>query len=136
MRNIAVLTVVALAALVVVMAHAGPAYAAQSAVAVSNSGTAVDTVVGTESTVPAQLVGRGHRGGGVAFRSGSGLVRQCFRSFRGARFRNFTRWAPSFHSGHSCSVRLLSLTLTAVTIITATGTAISGCALMTTSIDL
>jgi hypothetical protein len=84
MRNIAVLTVVALAALVVVMAHAGPTYAAQSAVAVSNSGAAVDTVVGTQSTVPAQLVGRGHfRGGGVAFRSGN------FRSFRGARFRNF-----------------------------------------------
>jgi hypothetical protein len=79
MRNIAVLTVVALAALVVVMAHAGPAYAAQSAVAVSSSGTAVDTVVGTESTVPAQLVRRGHRGGGVAFRSGG------FHSFR-ARF--------------------------------------------------
>jgi hypothetical protein len=83
MRNIAVLTVVALAALVVVMAHAGPAYAAQSAVAVNNSGTAVDTVVGTESTVPAQLVRRGHRGGGVAFRSGG------FHGFRGARFRNF-----------------------------------------------
>ena len=82
MRNIAVLTVVALAALVVVMAHAGPAYAAQATVAVSNSGTAVDTVVGTQSTVPAQLVMRGHRGGGVAFRSGS------FQSFRGARFRN------------------------------------------------
>lgn len=85
MRNIAVLTVVALAALVVVMAHAGPAYAEQSAVAVSNSGTAVDTVVGTESTVPAQLVMRGHRGGGVAFRSGN------FRSFRVARFNRFNR---------------------------------------------
>jgi hypothetical protein len=83
MRNIAVLTVVALAAVVVVMAPVGPAYAAQSAVAVSNSGAAVDTVVGTQSTVPAQLVMRGGRGGGVAFRSGS------FRSFRGARFRNF-----------------------------------------------
>jgi hypothetical protein len=85
MRNIAVWTVVALAALVVVMANAGPAYAAQSAVAVSNSGTAIDTVVGTQSTVPAQLVGRGHRGGGVAFRSGG------FRSFRAARFNRFNR---------------------------------------------
>jgi hypothetical protein len=92
MRNIAVLTMVALAALVVVMAHAGPAYAAQSAVAVNNSGTAVDTVVGTESTVPAQLVRRGHRGGGVAFRSGG------FHSFRGARFRNF-------HVGHRRFIR-------------------------------
>ncbi len=85
MRYIAVLTTVAIAALVVVMAHAGPAYAAQSTVAVSNSGTAVDTVVGTGSTVPAQLVMRGHRGGGVAFRSGS------FHSFRGARFNRFNR---------------------------------------------
>jgi hypothetical protein len=91
MRNIAVLTVVALAALVVVMAHADPAYAAQPAVAVSNSGTAVDTVVGTESAVPAQLVRRGHRGGGVAFRSGGGHAFRSggFHSFRGARFRNF-----------------------------------------------
>jgi hypothetical protein len=83
MKNIAVLTVVALAALVVVMAPAGPAYAAQAAVAVSNSGTAVDTVVGIQSTVPAQLVRRGHAGGGVGFRSGS------FHSYRGAGFRNY-----------------------------------------------
>ena len=67
MRNIAVLTVVALAALVVVMAHAGPAYTAQSSVAVSNSGTAVDTVVGTQSTVPAQLVMGAIIGGGLLF---------------------------------------------------------------------
>ncbi|MGO9568053.1 MAG: hypothetical protein ACLP5H_10965 [Desulfomonilaceae bacterium] len=85
MRNIAVLTVVALAALVVVMAHAGPAYAAQTSVAVSNSGTVVDMVVGTQSTVPAQLVMRGHGGGRVAFRSGG------FRSFRAARFNRFNR---------------------------------------------
>jgi len=90
MKNLVVLTVVALAALVVVMAHAGPAYAAQSAVAVSNSGAAVDTVVGTQSTVPAQLVMRGHRGGGVAFRSGR------FHSFRGARFRNYNVWHRRF----------------------------------------
>jgi hypothetical protein len=81
MRNIAVLTTVALAALVVVMAQAGPAYAAQSTVAVSNSGAAVDTVVGTGSTVPAQLVMRGHAGGGGrAFRAGG------VRSFRGGGF--------------------------------------------------
>jgi hypothetical protein len=92
MRYIAVLTTVAIAALVVVMAHAGPSYAAQSTVAVSNSGTAVDTVVGTGSTVPAQLVMRGHRGGGVAFRSGG------FHSFRGARYRNF-------HVGHRRFIR-------------------------------
>ena len=49
MRNIAFLTVVALAALVVVMAHAGPAYAAQSAVAVSNSGTAVTRLSGLKA---------------------------------------------------------------------------------------
>ncbi len=85
MRSIAVLAAVAFAALVVVMAHAGPAYAAQATVAVSNSGTAVDTVVGTESTVPAQLVMRGHRGGGVAFRS-SGV-----RSFRSAGFNRVNR---------------------------------------------
>ena len=95
MRNIAVLTVVALAALVVVMAPAGPAYAAQSAVAVSNSGAAVDTVVGTQSTVPAQLVMRGGRGGGgVAFRSGG------FRSFRAARFNRFNRF-NRFHVRHN-----------------------------------
>jgi len=86
MKNIAVLTVVALAALVVVMAHAGPAYAAQATVAVSNSGTAVDTVVGTGSTVPAQLVMRGHVGGGHAFRASG------FRSFHVARFNRFHRF--------------------------------------------
>ncbi len=83
MRNIAVLTTAALAALVVVLAHAGPAYVVQSTVAVSNSGTAVDTVVGTQSTVPTQLVRMGHGGGGHAFRSGG------FRTFRGVGFRNF-----------------------------------------------
>ncbi len=83
MINISVLTKVALAAWVVVLAHAGPAYAAQSAVAVSNSGTTADTVVGTQSTVPAQLVRMGHGGGGHAFLSGG------FRTFRGAGFRNF-----------------------------------------------
>jgi|GEM_PF-1853575 len=81
MKNIAVLTTVALAALI--LAHAVPAYAAQSTVAVSNSGTAVDTVVRTQSTVPAHLVRMGHGGGGHAFRSGG------FRTFRGAGFRNF-----------------------------------------------
>jgi hypothetical protein len=86
MTNIAVLTAVALAALVVVMAHAGPAYAAQSTLAVSNSGTAVDTVVGAQSTVPAQLVMRGRGGGGGAFRAGS------FRSFRVARFNRFNQF--------------------------------------------
>jgi hypothetical protein len=85
MRSIAVLAAVAFAALVVVMAHAGPAYAAQTSVAVSNSGTAVDTVVGTGSTVPAQLVMRGHVGGGRAFRASG------FRSFHAARFNRFNR---------------------------------------------
>jgi hypothetical protein len=83
MRSIAVLAAVAFAALVVVMAHAGPAYAAQTSVAVSNSGTAVDTVVGTVSAVPTQLVMRGHVGGGHAFRASG------FRTFRAARFNRF-----------------------------------------------
>src|SRR5208337_2830864 len=91
MTNIAVLTAVALAALVVVMAHAGPAYAAQSTLAVSNSGTAVDTVVGAQSTVPAQLVMRGHGGGGGAFRAGA-FRAGSFRSFRVARFNRFNRF--------------------------------------------
>ncbi len=85
MRNIAVLTVVALAALVVVMAHADPAHTAQMVVAVSNPGALADTVVGTQNTVPAQLVMRGHVGGVPAFRSGG------FRSFHAARFNRFDR---------------------------------------------
>ncbi len=106
MRNIAVLTAVALAAVVVVVAHAGPTYAAQSTLAVSNSGTAVDTVVGAQSTVPAQLVMRGHGGGGGAFRAGAfragsfragsfraGAFRAgSFRSFRVARFNRFNQF--------------------------------------------
>ena len=91
MTNIAVLTAVALAALVVVIAHAGPAYAVQPTVAVSNSGAAVDTVVGTESTVPAQLVRRGYVGGGRAFRAGA-FRAGSFRSFRVARFNRFNRF--------------------------------------------
>jgi hypothetical protein len=89
MRNMVVLTMVALVALVLVIAYAGPTYAAQSTVAVGNSGTAVDTVVGTGSTVPAQLVMRGYGGGGRgghAFRSGG------FRSYRAARFNHFNRF--------------------------------------------
>ena len=96
MTNIAVLTAVALAAFVVVMAHAGPAYAAQSTLAVSNSGTAVDTVVDAQSTVPAQLVMRGHGGRGGAFRAGafraSSFRAGSFRSFRVARFNRFNRF--------------------------------------------
>lgn len=86
MKNIAVLTAVALAAFVVVMASAGPAYPAQLTVAVNNSGTAVDTVVGTQGSVPAQLVMRGRAGGSHAFRSSG------FRSFHAARFNRFNRF--------------------------------------------
>jgi hypothetical protein len=86
MKNIAVLTAVALAAWIVVTVPAVPIYAAQSAVAMNNPGIAVDTVVGTQGSVPAQLVMRGHGGGGHAFRSGG------FRSFHGARFNRFNRF--------------------------------------------
>lgn len=98
MRNVAVLAAVAFAALVVVMAHAGPAYAAQTSVAVNNPGAAVDTVVSTGSTVPAQLVRWGGRGGHVAFRSGA-FRSSGFRSFRGARFNHFNRF-NRFHFRH------------------------------------
>jgi hypothetical protein len=84
-RNIAVLTTVGLATLVVVLAHACPGYAASS-VAVDNSGAAVDAVVGGQSTEPAQLVRMGHRGGGHTFRAGE------FRSFGVTRFNRFNRF--------------------------------------------
>ncbi len=55
MRNIAVLTIFAVAAFVVVMWHAGPAYAAQATAAVSNMGQGAAKVVGTQSPVGIQL---------------------------------------------------------------------------------
>ncbi len=88
MRNIAPLAVVAFAALVVVMAHAGPAYAGQTGMAVTNTnaGSAIDTVVGNESAVPVQLV-RSGRGGGHGFRRGG--FHGFHSGYRGARFHNY-----------------------------------------------
>ncbi len=84
MKNMAALAVVFLGALVVLMAHAGPTYAQQSTMAVTNAGPGVDSVVGVDSPVPVQLVRRG--GAGHAFRAssvrGSGLARHHrFRPF-------------------------------------------------------
>ncbi len=95
MRSITVLAAVAFAAFVVVMGHAGPAYSAQSTVAVSNLGTAVDTVVGTQSTVPAQQVRGAMRGGGGMHFGGArmrGFRSGGFRSFHAARFNRFNRF--------------------------------------------
>jgi hypothetical protein len=83
MKTIPTLLVVFLGALVVVMAHAGPTYAQQTNVAVTSAGPAVDSVVGAESTVPAQLV---KKGGGHIIR-GSSLRGHGFA--RSHRFRPF-----------------------------------------------
>jgi hypothetical protein len=84
MKRIATLFVFFLGALVVIMAHAGPTYGQQTTVAITSAGTAVDSVVGAESTVPVQLIKRG--GGGHAFRA-SGMRSSGFA--RSHRFRPF-----------------------------------------------
>ena len=87
MKTMPALLLVFLGALVVVMAHAGPTYAQQAPVAVTSDGPAVDSVVGTESTVPVQLI---RRGGGHAFRSGG---------FRGSGFARIHRFRPFLYGG-------------------------------------
>jgi hypothetical protein len=79
MNSIAVLAVIVFGALVAVMAYGGPTYAQQTNPTVTNSGTAVDSVVSAGSSIPVQLV---RRGGGMG------------RSFHGGRahgFRHFGR---------------------------------------------
>ena len=94
MRKIVVFALIAFA--VLVMARAGPAYAAQT-----TGGTvlAVDTVVGTQNPIPVQLV-RGMHGGSVGHMSVSrgsighmSVSRGSVGSFRGARFNNSFRAA-------------------------------------------
>jgi hypothetical protein len=81
MRKIIVLTLIAFAVSAVIIAQPGPAYAGQTTPGVN----AVDTVVGTQTPVPFQLVRgmHGGRGGHMAFSRGS------VGSFRAARFNNF-----------------------------------------------
>lgn len=90
MRNIMVFGAVALATLVLLMMHAGPAYAAPASEAVTNAVPSGDRVVGNEDAVPVQLVmhggrGGGHVGGRAAFR-GAGVHGQSFRS---GHFRSY-----------------------------------------------
>jgi hypothetical protein len=74
MNSIALLAVIVFGALVAVMAHGGPTYAQQTNSALTNSGTAVDSVISTGSAAPVQLV---RRGGGMG------------HSFHGGRARGF-----------------------------------------------
>ncbi len=67
MKTILAFPTVLVAALVLVMVHAGPTYAQHTSIAVANAGAAVDSVVGTGGHVPAQLVRGGH---GRGFRFG------------------------------------------------------------------
>jgi hypothetical protein len=84
MRKIIVLALIAFAVSAVAMMQAEPAYAAQTTAQVSSAVSAVDTVVGTQSPIPVQLVRGMHGGSGrMAFSRGAG------RSFRAARFNNF-----------------------------------------------
>jgi|WetSurMetagenome_2_1015567.scaffolds.fasta_scaffold820649_1 hypothetical protein len=97
MRNIAALAVVAFAALILVMAHAGPAYTAQAATAVTNGGASVDSVVKTENAVPVQLIRGGGMHGGGARSFSSGHV----SSFSSGHVSSFSSGhVSSFHSGH------------------------------------
>ena len=71
MKNITLLAVIFLGALVVIMTHAGPTYAQQTTLAVANPAAAVDSVIGSPSSVPVQLVrGGGHGGHGRVFHGG------------------------------------------------------------------
>ncbi len=103
MKSMTALAVVFLGAMVVVMAHAGPTYAQQTTMAVTNAGSAADSVIVAESPVSVQLVRRG--GGGHAFRSGG---------FRGS---GFTR--VIIVSGHSYLAGLMADMATATTTLVA-----------------
>jgi hypothetical protein len=89
MRKITILALIAFALSVVIVARAGPTYAAQTIGGTNSAMSAVDKVVGTQSTIPVQLVRGSHGGSGgrMAFSRGS------VGSFRGARFNNSFRAA-------------------------------------------
>ena len=80
MTSIELLAAVVLGTLAVFMAYGSPVYAQQSTPTVTNTGSATDSVVGTDYTIPVQLVRRG--GSGHAFRAG-----------RVGRFHHFRRGA-------------------------------------------
>jgi hypothetical protein len=62
MKSMAVLAAAALVGLVLVMVPAGPTYAGQTPVAISNAASIGDTVVTTDAMVPVHLVHfRGYR---------------------------------------------------------------------------
>jgi hypothetical protein len=82
-----VLALIAFAVSALVMAQAGPAYAAQTTGGTTSAVFAVDKVVGTQSTIPVQLV-RGMHGGSVGHMT---VSRGSVGAFRGARFNNSFR---------------------------------------------
>ena len=85
MRNIIVFAAVALAGMIVVTALGAPAHAAPTSAALTSANASTDTVVGTQSQVPVQLVRDGRRGGvGRAGFRGAGY-RGGFRGYRGGR---------------------------------------------------
>ncbi len=89
MRKIIVLALIAFAVSAVAMMQVGPAYTAQTTAGVSSAVSAVDKVVGTQSTIPVQLV-RGMHGGSVGHMA---ISRGSVGSFRGARVNNSFRAA-------------------------------------------
>ena len=99
MRKILVLALTAFAVSTLVMVQAGPAYAAQMTAGVNSIVAAADTVVGTQSPIPVQLVRGGHGGSGghMAFSRG-GVGRASVGTFRAAHFNNFRFHNARFHN--------------------------------------
>lgn len=86
MRNIIVFAAAALAGMIVVTAQGGPAHTAPTNAALTSANASTDTLVGTQSQVPVQLVRDGRRGGvGRSSFRGSGF-RGGFRGYGGGRY--------------------------------------------------
>jgi hypothetical protein len=89
MTRLIMLALIALAVSAIVMAQAGPAYAAQTVAGTNSTVFGADTVVGNQSPIPVQLV-RGMHGGGGRMGFAHGRV----GGFRAAHFNHFRHFRP------------------------------------------
>jgi len=103
MRKTAGLALIVFAITGLVLAQAGPAFAAQTTAGINNAVSAVDHVVGTQGQVPVQLVRGGHMGFHGSVGGWHGARFNNFRFHNFGHFRHFQPFAYSYYPYYSYS---------------------------------
>jgi hypothetical protein len=101
MRKTAGLALIVFAITGLVIAQAGPAFAAQTIAGINNAESAVDHVVGTQGQVPVQLVRGGHMGVHGRVGAWRGVRFNNFRLNNFGHFRHFRPFAYSYYPYYS-----------------------------------